>query len=89
MYSKSRKCVQGTVKWAYDQAVRCAPCHGKVFEIMWTEYCRQRAYPEDLLNRVHALAEHVHAQLLKSGTGDAGVEVHSLKQAVNLDGGLC
>jgi len=56
---------------------------------MWTEYCRQRAYPEDLLNRVHALAEHVHAQLLKSGTGDAGVEVHSLKQAVNLDGGLC
>ena len=48
-----------------------------------------RAYPEDLFNRVHALAEHVHTQLLKSGTSDAGVEIHSLKQAVNLDGGLC
>ena len=47
------------------------------------------AYPENLLNWVHALAEHVHAQLLKSCPGDAGVKVNALKQAVNLDGCLC
>ena len=46
------------------------------------------AYPQDTLNRVHALAEHVHAQLLKASSGDAGVEVNALKQAVNLNGGL-
>lgn len=46
------------------------------------------AYPEDLLNRVHALSEHVHAQLLKASSRDAGVEVDALKQAVNLNGGL-
>ena len=49
----------------------------------------QAAYPEDLLDRVHAFSEHVHAQLLKPSTGDAGVEVNALKQAVNLDGCLC
>lgn len=53
--------------------------------------CRQQAelgaHPEDLLHRVHALAEHVNAKLLKSRPGDAGVKVHTLKQAVNLNGG--
>ena len=47
------------------------------------------AYPENLLYWVHALAEHVHAQLLKPRPGDAGVEVNALKQTVNLDGCLC
>lgn len=47
------------------------------------------AYPKNLLHGVHALSEHVHAQLLKSGSGDAGVEVNALKQAVNLNGCLC
>lgn len=50
---------------------------------------REGAHPEDLLHRVHALPEHVNAQLLKSGTCDAGVEVNTLKQAVDLNGGLC
>lgn len=45
------------------------------------------AYPEHLLHWVHALAEHVDTELLKSGTCDTGVEVNTLKQAVNLNGG--
>ena len=47
------------------------------------------AYPKDLLYWVHAFTEHVHAQLLKSGPGDAGVEINALKQTVNLNGCLC
>jgi hypothetical protein len=35
----------------------------------------------------HSL-EQVHAQLLKAGAGDGGVEVNALIQAVQLDGGL-
>ena len=32
------------------------------------------AYPEDSLNRVHALPEQIHAELLKAGTSDGGVK---------------
>jgi hypothetical protein len=37
---------------------------------------------------VHALPEHVHAQLLKPSASDGGVEVNALKQGVNLKAGL-
>ena len=33
---------------------------------------------QGLFNRLHALAEEVHVQLLKTGTGDGGVELHAL-----------
>lgn len=46
------------------------------------------AYPEDSLNRVHALPEQIHAELLKAGTSDGGVKVCALKQGVDLNAGL-
>lgn len=43
---------------------------------------------EDLLDGLEGGAEEVLAELLKSGTGDGGVEVNALEEGVNLDGGL-
>ena len=43
---------------------------------------------EALVDRVHALAEEVHAQLLETGPGDGRVEVNALEQGVDLDRGL-
>lgn len=43
---------------------------------------------EDTLNGLHGGAEEVLAQLLETSTGDAGVEVNTLEQGVDLDGGL-
>lgn len=40
------------------------------------------------LDGVHALAEQVHAQLLETSSGDGSVEVDTLIQSVNLQGGL-
>ena len=46
------------------------------------------AYPENPLNRIHALPEQVHAQLLKAGACDGRVEVCPLEEGVYLDAGL-
>lgn len=46
-------------------------------------------YPENSLNRVHALSEQVHAELFKAGPSDGGVEVGALKERVDFDAGLC
>ena len=43
---------------------------------------------EDTLNRLHGTAEEVLAELLETGTGDGGVEVNTLEERVDLDGGL-
>mmetsp|Transcript_6588 Transcript_6588/g.17841 ORF Transcript_6588/g.17841 Transcript_6588/m.17841 type:complete len:707 (-) Transcript_6588:24-2144(-) len=43
---------------------------------------------EALLDGLHALAEEVHVELLKPGAGDGGVEVDTLEERVDLDGGL-
>lgn len=40
------------------------------------------------LDGVHALPEQVHAELLKAGTGDGCVEVNTLVQSIDLQGGL-
>lgn len=43
---------------------------------------------EDTLNGLHGAAEEVLAELLETGTGDGGVEVNTLEERVDLDGGL-
>jgi hypothetical protein len=43
---------------------------------------------EDTLNRLHGGAEQILAKLFETSTGDGGVEVDTLKERVNLDGGL-
>jgi hypothetical protein len=43
---------------------------------------------EDLLDGLHGGAEEVLAELLETGTGDRGVEVNTLEERVDLDGGL-
>mmetsp|Transcript_21933 Transcript_21933/g.70873 ORF Transcript_21933/g.70873 Transcript_21933/m.70873 type:complete len:677 (+) Transcript_21933:167-2197(+) len=43
---------------------------------------------ERLLHRVHALAEHVHVELLEARAGDGRVEVDALEERVDLDGRL-
>jgi hypothetical protein len=43
---------------------------------------------EDALDGLHGGAEEVLAELFETGTSDAGVEVDTLVQAVDLDGGL-
>ena len=43
---------------------------------------------EALLNRLHALAEEVHVELLETSPGDRSGEVHTLEQRVELNGGL-
>mmetsp|Transcript_20197 Transcript_20197/g.58557 ORF Transcript_20197/g.58557 Transcript_20197/m.58557 type:complete len:686 (-) Transcript_20197:20-2077(-) len=43
---------------------------------------------KDLLARVHALLEVVHAQILETGTGDGRVEIDTIKERVNLNVGL-
>ena len=42
---------------------------------------RGGAHPEHLLDGLHALAEEVHAQLLKARPGDGGIKVDALVQA--------
>jgi hypothetical protein len=49
---------------------------------------RGYTYPEAPLDGVHALPKQVHAQLLKAGARDGGVEVGSLEQGVDFDAGL-
>mmetsp|Transcript_6983 Transcript_6983/g.13721 ORF Transcript_6983/g.13721 Transcript_6983/m.13721 type:complete len:466 (-) Transcript_6983:90-1487(-) len=41
-----------------------------------------------LLNRLHALTEEVHAELLETSTGDVRVEVNTLIERIELNGGL-
>ena len=43
---------------------------------------------ENLLDGLHGAAEEVLAELLEAGTGDRGVEVDTLEERVDLDGGL-
>ena len=43
---------------------------------------------EDRLDGLHGAAEEVLAKLLETGTGDGGVEVNTLEEGVDLDGGL-
>jgi len=43
---------------------------------------------DDTLDGVHGGAEEVLAQLLEAGTGDGGVEVNTLEERVDLNGGL-
>jgi len=43
---------------------------------------------EDTLNGLHGATEEVLAELLETGTGDGGVEVDTLEEGVDLDGGL-
>jgi len=43
---------------------------------------------ENTLDRVHGGTEEVLAKLLETGTGDGGVEINTLVQRVNLNGGL-
>jgi len=43
---------------------------------------------EDTLDGLHGAAEEVLAELLETGTGDGGVEVNTLEEGVDLDGGL-
>jgi len=43
---------------------------------------------EDTLDGVHGGAEEVLAELLETSTGDGGVEVDTLEERVNFDGGL-
>jgi hypothetical protein len=43
---------------------------------------------EDTLDRLHSGAEEILAELFETGASDAGVEVDTLVQAVDLDGGL-
>ncbi|ROW17094.1 hypothetical protein VPNG_01039 [Cytospora leucostoma] len=43
---------------------------------------------QDTVNRLQGRAEEVLAQLLETSTGDGGVEVDTLEQGVDLDGGL-
>ena len=43
---------------------------------------------EDTLHRLHGRSEEVLAEFLETGTGDGGVEVNTLEERVNLDGGL-
>merc|ERR1719352_710379 len=43
---------------------------------------------EALLDGLHALAEEVHVELLEPGAGDGGVEVNTLEEGIDLDGGL-
>jgi hypothetical protein len=43
---------------------------------------------ESALDGLHGAAEEVLAELLETGTGDGGVEVDTLEERVNLDGGL-
>jgi hypothetical protein len=43
---------------------------------------------EDTLNGLHGGAEEVLAQLFETSTGDAGVEVNTLEERVDLDGSL-
>ena len=44
--------------------------------------------PKALLHRLHAFPEQVQVELLKARPGDAAVEVHALKQSINLDARL-
>lgn len=43
---------------------------------------------EDLLDGLEGAAEEVLAQLLETSTGEGGVEVDTLEEGVNFDGGL-
>ena len=43
---------------------------------------------EDTLNGLHGATEEVLAELLETGTGDGGVEVDTLEERVDLNGGL-
>ena len=43
---------------------------------------------EDTLDGLHGGAEEVLAELLETGTGNAGVEINTLVKGVDLDGGL-
>lgn len=43
---------------------------------------------EDLLDRLEGGAEEILAQLLETGTGKGSVEVNTLEEGVDLDGGL-
>ena len=43
---------------------------------------------ESALNGLHGAAEEVLAELLETGTGDGGVEVDTLEERVDLNGGL-
>ena len=44
--------------------------------------------PQALFHRLHALAEEVHAELLKAGARDRAVEVDALVERVNLNARL-
>ena len=44
---------------------------------------------EDAVDRLDCGAEKILAQLLETGTGDGGVEVDTLEERVDLNGGLC
>ena len=44
---------------------------------------------QDVLDGLHGGTEEVLAKLLETGTGDGGVEVDTLEERVDLDGGLC
>jgi hypothetical protein len=43
---------------------------------------------EGALNGLHGTTEEILAELLETGTGDGGVEINTLEERVNLDGGL-
>ena len=45
-------------------------------------------FTEDLLDGLESGAEEVLAELLETGTGEGGVEVDTLEEGVDLDGGL-
>jgi hypothetical protein len=44
---------------------------------------------EDTVDGLDGGAEEILAELLETGTGDGGVEIDTLEERVDLDGGLC
>lgn len=44
---------------------------------------------EDLLDGVQGAAEEILAKFLETSTSEGGVEVNTLEQGVDFDGGLC
>ena len=53
-----------------------------------TECLVDLSVAEDFLDGVHGGAEEILAQLLETSTGDGGVEVDTLEERVDFDGGL-